>query len=86
MRETLNEPISVALVFAHEKGTVQPWRLKWRGRHYLVSQVGYHHSYRQGETLVHVFEVVAGDQFFRLVLDTATLHWRLEAVADGLPA
>lgn len=85
MGETLNEPVSVVLVSAHEQGTVRPWWPKWRGRRYRITQVGCHHHYLRGETLMHVFEVVACDQFFRLALDTSILAWRLEAVTDGFP-
>jgi hypothetical protein len=44
-----------------------------------------HHTFRSGRTLFHVFSVASKSLFFRLVLNTDTLFWRLEEISDGLP-
>jgi hypothetical protein len=83
MREVLNEKISVILVYNRLHGTVLPKKLKWQGRVYTVSKLGFHHTVRQGRRLLHYFSVTDGNLDFRLRLDTETLHWTLEEVADG---
>jgi len=85
MIEKIKTPVSVNLVFNHKKRKVFPSEIVWEGKAYPVVKVGFHHSFRQGRTLYHVFSVAAKSMFFRLVLDTETLFWSLEEVSDGLP-
>lgn len=81
----LDESISVSFTFDSEKRLIGPRALIWNRRLYAIKKVGLHHKFRQGRTLFHVFSVVSGDMFFRLVLNTDNLHWRLEEISDGLP-
>jgi hypothetical protein len=60
-----------------------PTKVIFEGRDYLVTKLGFHHLYRRGRTLYHVFSVASPTLFFRLVLDTDTLHWTLEEISDG---
>ncbi len=83
MRETLREKVSVNLVFDHKTERVIPKHLKWQGQLHTITQVGLHHTYRSGRTLIHVFSVSDGTMFFRLELNTETLHWLLTEVSDG---
>ena len=85
MRQSLSEPISVELITDHRERTVFPRRLLWRNRTYRVKKVGLHHAFYQGKVRLHVFSVVANGLFFRLVLNTENLSWKVEDVADGLP-
>lgn len=85
MIEKISIPVSVSLAFDHTKRKVFPKWLVWNGRLYPVVKIGLHHTFRQGRTLYHVFSVASKSLFFRLVLDTETLHWRLEEISDGLP-
>ena len=86
MLEKISIPVSVTLVFDHTQCKVVPKQLVWNKRLYPVVKVGLHHSYREGRTLFHVFSVASKTLFFRLVLNTDNLHWRLEEISDGLPA
>ncbi len=86
MLEKISVPVSVSLAFDHKKSAVFPRWVVWNGRLYPVLKVGLHHTYRAGRTLFHVFSVVSKNVFFRLVLDTDTLHWKLEEISDGLPS
>ena len=54
-----------------------PYSLYWHGRQYRMKQVGFHHSYRMGRALIHVFSVTDGATFFRLEMNTETLEWKL---------
>jgi len=85
MIQKISTPVSVNLVFNHRNRLVMPKEIIWEGRNYPILRVGLHHSYRAGRTLFHVFSVASKNLFFRLVLDTETLHWRLEEISDGLP-
>ncbi len=85
MLEKISTPVSVNLVFDSVKKTVLPKSLVWNGRLYKIVKLGLHHTYRSGRTLFHVFSVVSDTLFFRLVLNTENLHWRLEELSDGMP-
>jgi hypothetical protein len=85
MIQKISAPVSVSLVFDHRTRSVMPKEVIWDGRNYSILKVGLHHTYRAGRNLFHVFSVASENLFFRLVLDTETLHWRLEEISDGLP-
>lgn len=86
MLEKISESVSVSFTFDSQKRSVEPRALVWNGRLYGVKKIGLHHTYRQGRTLYHVFSVASKSMFFRLVLNTENLHWRLEEISDGLPS
>lgn len=77
MAESIDESVSVNLLFNHLKHSVMPTSLFWRGRRYTITHVGLHHFLREGRVLVHIFSVTDGTTFFRLQLDTETLGWKL---------
>lgn len=79
-------PVSVVFFYDHKTSKVRPLRVRWDGREYTIVKVGLHHSYRQGRTLFHVFSVASDAVFFRLVLNTDNLFWRLQEVSDGQPS
>lgn len=85
MIEKLSLPVSVGITFDHRRREVIPKWVLWEGRLYPVEKVGLHHTFRSGRTLFHVFSVAAKTLFFRLVLNTDTLAWRLEEISDGMP-
>jgi hypothetical protein len=83
MLTKLNVPISVEAHFDSQRRRFQPQRLFWSGREFRVTQLGLHHTYRQGRTLHHVFSVVSKQAFFRLELNSENLNWTLTEVSDG---
>jgi hypothetical protein len=83
--QKISAPVSVQLVFDHRLRTVAPRQIFWDGKVIRVAKVGMHHTIREGRTLFHIFSVTSQDLFFRLKLDTDTLFWTLEEIADGLP-
>jgi hypothetical protein len=85
MIEKISAPVSVGLLFDHKLRTAVPKWVKWDGKLYKIDKVGFHHTYREGRVLYHVFSVASKTLFFRLVLNTETLNWRLEELSDGLP-
>lgn len=85
MIQKVLSPVSVGVSFDHTKRRISPRWVVWDGRLHSIINVGLHHTYRAGRTLYHVFSVASKTLFFRLVLDTDTLHWKLEEISDGLP-
>jgi len=83
MTQKLKLPISVISSFDHRNRRAVPVKILFEGRERLVSQIGFHHTFRDGRVLYHVYSVSAGTLFFRLVLDTETLAWNLEEISDG---
>lgn len=85
MRETINEEVSVVMIYSARKRTALPHLIGWQNHEYKVGIIGYHHTVREGNTLHHIYELTDKDQNmqFRLNLDTNNLHWLLEAVSDG---
>ncbi len=85
MIQKISAPVSVQLVFDHRHRSIAPRQIMWDGRVIRIAKVGMHHTVREGRTLFHIFSVVSANLFFRLRLDTDTLFWTLEEIADGLP-
>lgn len=85
MLEKISVPVSVEIFFDGSGCKVVPKSVLWSRRNYRIIKVGLHHTYRDGRTLFHVFSVASDTLFFRLVLNTETLHWRLEEISDGMP-
>lgn len=85
MIQKISEPVSVSLNFDSSKRKIYPKWVVWNGRLYSIIKVGLHHTYYKGKILYHVFSVASKTLFFRLVLNTENLHWKLEEVSDGLP-
>jgi len=84
MPEPINEPVSVALWSNHASRKTMPYSVYWRGRRYVITTIGLHHTYREGRTLVHMFSVTDGITFFKLALNSETLDWRLIEVEDAM--
>ena len=86
MLQKISEPISVGVSFDHTKSRISPRWVVWNGKLHAIINIGLHHSYRTGRTLYHVFSVASKTLFFRLVLNTQNLYWRLEEISDGKPS
>lgn len=86
MTESINEPVSVALVYSAERRRPLPWIVEWRRQRWRVTEMGFHHFFKEGKRLIHVFEVVVdGHLQMRLRYDTESLGWMLLEVSDGNP-
>lgn len=84
MHEVFSEQVSVICVYNRAGGNVMPVKMKWQGREYRITKLGYYHRKKEGRTLLHVFSVSSESMFFKLVLNSETLAWKLEEVSDGL--
>lgn len=83
MLETINEKISVITVHNQQTHTVMPAKIKWQGKVYIITKIGYHNKIWDGRTRKHIFFVSTGVMDFRLSYDTENLVWTLEEVTDG---
>lgn len=84
MNHTINESISVSLVYDSKTKKSAPRSIIWKNRIYRVNKLGLHHSYREGDRLCHIFSVLCGNVLFKLNFDTYSLHWKLMEISDGL--
>ena len=86
MREKINEEVSVVMYYSAQQRLALPRIIRWQNNDYSVGKIGYHHAVKDGQTLHHIFELVDKEEsiWFRLNLNTSNLHWKLEAVSDGL--
>lgn len=57
--------------------STKPIFVFWQGRKIKIEKVGLHHTFYKGKTLFHTFSVASSDMFFKLVLNTKSLSWRL---------
>ena len=85
MIQTINEKVAVLTVSRPEAGPLTPYKLRWQGRVYRITKIGFHHTVREGRTLFHVFAVACPTLAFRLKLNIETLQWLLEEVSDSMP-
>jgi len=83
MHQKINQKVSVITVFDQKKSLVMPIKIKWQGKVHPIKKLGYHHHYRQGRDLIHIFSVANQSLAFRLRLNSTNLHWLLEEVSDG---
>lgn len=77
-----DEKISVLSYYNRDNGIVMPWKVKLNHQVYQITKLGFHHTVREGRTLFHIFSVATDTLFFRLKLDTETLHWTVEEVDE----
>jgi hypothetical protein len=85
MIQKLSVPVSVEMIYDHKSRKVFPKFVLWGEKIYPITKIGLHHTFREGRVLYHAFSVCTKSVFFRLILDSETLHWRLEEISDGLP-
>lgn len=83
MYEIINEKIDVVAIFGRGFLDAKPFRLKWQGRSYTITQIGYKHKLREGQKIIHVFSCTDGATFFELRFDGDDLKWILAKVWDG---
>jgi len=86
MIEKINEQISVITIYNRDKGTVLPWKVRWNGRDYTITKLGYHYRVKRGRFTHHIFTVSNATIAFKLLFDTESLYWWVQEVSDGLTA
>ncbi|MBU0998229.1 hypothetical protein KJ570_01705 [Patescibacteria group bacterium] len=82
MIQKIDSPVSVKLVFDSKEKRVFPEEIIWNEKVYSIVKLGLHHTFKKGKVLYHAFSVTSKTLFFKLILNTETLHWNLEQIAD----
>ena len=84
MIEAIHEKIEVITRFRLlPKPVTEIYKIRWRGREYMIMKLAYHYKVWEGRTRVHKFAVSTGTLDLRLTYDTENLFWTLEEVSDG---
>lgn len=83
MNEKINERIDVITIYRKTGALVMPYKLRWNGKEYKITKLGYHHKIKEGKTLIHIFSCSNDSLAFRLRFNSDTLSWILEEVLDG---
>lgn len=76
--------MSVLLLSDPDSG-VRPYRIRWHRDGEAVERVHHHERYRRGRTIYHAWVVRTATLTLRLVLDTETMTWTVDAIDDGVP-
>ena len=86
MKEKINEEVSIVSYYSAKRKQAVPYLMHWQGKDYALGPVNYYHNYMEGQDKQHIFELTDKEQslWFRLRLNSANLHWTLEAIHDGL--
>ncbi len=77
MYEIINDKVGVIAVFSQELKQTRPLKLRWQGREYLITEIGYYHKTKQKGDTIHVFSCTDGTSFFELCLNGDQLIWTL---------
>lgn len=83
MLEYIHETIDVITIYKRLGSKTAPYKIRWNGRSYLITKVGYHHKVREGHTVYHIFHVCSDTLAFKLKHNPDSLQWILEEVSDG---
>lgn len=83
MTAVVNEQVSVVAIYDRIRNEITPWRIRWQGKMYTISQIGFHHTVKVGQTLQHIFSVTDGRTAFRITHDSDTLRWILQEITEG---
>ena len=79
----IKAPVSVISVYDHKKRAFRPSAVIWEGHRHKIVKLGYHHAFRTGKTLFHVFSATSETVYFRLALNTDNLSCEVEEISDG---
>lgn len=80
MRESLDEPISVICSYNAKTRHVQPYKLSWKNKEYILGKVDFYHKTKIGKTVLHHFSMsdVGSQIYFKIACNADTLHWTIE--------
>ena len=82
MEKRIAEPISVSLVFDHKKRRHNIAKILWKNQIHKITKHGLHHTYKKGDTTIHIFSVASDELNFRLLLNGSSLIWTLDRIYD----
>lgn len=83
MIEKMHERVSVLVVYNREGSKIMIHKIRWNGRLYNISQLGYPHKARAGRIILHYFHVASDTLAFKLEFNPEQLTWHVVEVSDG---
>lgn len=83
MIEQIHERVNVLAVFDRDIENIIIHKVRWSGKVYPISKMGYQYKQRIGRNIVHVFHVNNATIHFKLQFDTEHLAWYVMEVSDG---
>jgi hypothetical protein len=85
MIRKIDKLVSVVSVYNHARNKMIPKKVFFEGEIHEIAKIGLYHTYRKGKALYHVFSVTSDKLFFRLILNSENLSWKIEQISDGEP-
>ena len=84
--EEINEVVDVVPIFranASDQFKCVPWKMVYRGREIIFTQLGMRHPTSKGKRMIHVFNMTDGVNDYRIELDAERLTWTLVYIMGG---
>ena len=79
----LNETVDVVAIFKPSRTMCEPVKFRRAsGREITIREIGLRHPTKQGNRMVHMFDVTDGQADYRLEFDAERLTWRLTMEGD----
>lgn len=79
MTKTVNDPVSVTMMYNHYQQKAVPIEIFWQNHHYPITKHLYHDRTHQGNVIKHTFSVMSQDRQFKLIFDAEDLEWAVES-------
>ena len=84
--EEINEVVDVVPIFRGHAGDqfkCVPWKMVYRGREIIFTQLGMRHPTEKGRRMIHAFNMSDGTNDYRIELDAERLTWTLVYMIEG---
>ena len=81
----INKDISVVAYYFKNAGkrlNCFPKKMEYEGKSVIFTEQGLRHPTRQGQRMIHVFDMTDGNADYRLGFDAEQLSWKLIYIAD----
>jgi hypothetical protein len=82
----INERVDVVTVFRRQgdiSSLCVPYKMRWRGREIILTELALRHPTVAGKRMIHVFHVSDGVNGYRLEFDAEGLYWTLVCLISG---
>lgn len=81
MPELINEQMKVGTIFSN--GQINPVWFIWKNRKYNIEQVTYSWRDREGDAILHYFNVLSSANLYELCFNAKTLIWFLLKITQA---
>lgn len=84
----INERVTILALFNQKAAQTMlcvPYRMRWRGQDFVLSELTLRHPTVSGKRMIHVFHASDGANGYRLEFDAESLTWTLVAMIPEKP-